>query len=714
MRDEPDPFGTRVLPSWQDVVRWLTVFALTLVGAATLIGNRIHAAGNDAVFTQGLVDRAARFGGTYYQNGITPKGPLEDVAHDLAHRIGGYNGHWYVMSVLVALSAALIAAAAARTALGTGGNRHVALAVAAVVFVHFTLADSAYAGLLYSRNILVTLLAVAWLLTIDDRGWNAPPRVQLAVAIGTGALLGLGVQTILPSFVDASAIGIAALVLLAARVDDPRRRTHLRRVIVISAVAGFLSAPAWYLLRGSFREFWASWWTYASDQSSGIGLSFGQQLSRGWHNAYSYYQHRPLLFLMIAAFVLLTVTEWPRLDRRTRVMHLALLGWLAGGWFQLVTGERYSTHYFSVIAAPTAMIGAAIAGHAFAAVSTWPRLSRTTATWPLLAVLLSCYLSAGTAARLIDASSITSSFTSAKRGTELARANQPGPNRSVQEVLDLVSRDLDPLLLYSDNQFLYNDYRRIPATRFQQRYFLIGSIYLGRTSPAYILHDTWKWFRDDLRQANPAAFIQTDPVDSKPFARFVASHFHTAFVGSVGTVELRNDIARSVLRGAATQTWAAPSGPPSGAGWTLRGNTADFEQGTTATTDDRLILATRGCQRVSGTLVDQAGTAPGVVLHVADATGHAAEMKLVITGSHVSTQDSGGGELETIPTGGSDTGTVPFSLVIGRDAAALVMNDRIVGAVAVPQHVEISLEASQPQLSVDALRVGPPSIGSGC
>ena len=24
---------------------------------------------------------AARFGGTYYQNGITPKGPLEDVAH---------------------------------------------------------------------------------------------------------------------------------------------------------------------------------------------------------------------------------------------------------------------------------------------------------------------------------------------------------------------------------------------------------------------------------------------------------------------------------------------------------------------------------------------------------------------------------------------------------------------------------------------------------
>ena len=67
-------------------MRWLTAFALTVVGAVTLIGNRIHAAGNDAVFTQSLVNRAARFGGTYYQNGITPKGPLEDVAHDIALR----------------------------------------------------------------------------------------------------------------------------------------------------------------------------------------------------------------------------------------------------------------------------------------------------------------------------------------------------------------------------------------------------------------------------------------------------------------------------------------------------------------------------------------------------------------------------------------------------------------------------------------------------
>ena len=101
------------LPGLADLVRWATAFVLTVIGAATLLGNRIHATGNDAVFTQGLVDRALRFGGTYYQNGITPKGPLEDVAHDIARRLGGYDGHWYVISIMIAISGALIAAAAA-------------------------------------------------------------------------------------------------------------------------------------------------------------------------------------------------------------------------------------------------------------------------------------------------------------------------------------------------------------------------------------------------------------------------------------------------------------------------------------------------------------------------------------------------------------------------------------------------------------------------
>lgn len=704
------------LPRPADLTRWLTAFALAVVGVVTLIGNRIQAAGNDAVFTQSLVDRAARFGGSYYDNGISPKGPLEDVAHDIALRVGGYDGHFYVISIMVAFSACLLGLAAARTALTTGANRHVAFAAAAAVFVHFTLSDAAYSGLLYSRNLLVTLFAVAWLATLDDRPWTGSRRRQWAAAAATGALVGLGVQTILPSFVDATAIAIAALLLLTQRVGDRTRRSALRRTTVIAAIVAFVSAPVWYFVRGSFGSFWASWWTYASYQYRGIGLSFSQELARGWSHFYGYYRNRPALFVMIAAFICLTIAKWLKFDRKTRIVHLSLLGWLSGGWFQLVSGERYSTHYFSVIAAPSAMIGSALAGHVVAAIPARWRISRTTIAWPLIAVVLSFVLSSGSTDRLIAAASITSGFTSVHRAVQLERADQPGPDRSVQAVLDLVSRDRDPLLAYSDDQYIYPNYRRIPATRFQQRYFLIGSIYLGQTGPQYILHNTWKWFQEDLRQANPAAFLKTQPVDSIPFAQYVSTHFTTVFSGTAGTVELRDDLARSVLRGATPDVWTAPQPPISGSGWTFDGDSASYTQNATPMSQDRLPLATHACERIDGTLDDGTPSAPAVVFHVEDRTGRQPELKLAFDGSYVSVEDANDILLDTIAvaTGAFHHGTLPFALVIGKRAAALVVGDHIVGAVAVPDDVEITVEPGESHLTVENLRIGPPPAASGC
>jgi hypothetical protein len=485
--------------------------------------------------------------------------------------------------------------------------------------------------------------------------------------------------------------------------------------MAVSAFATFMTAPVWYLLRGSFPEFWASWWTYASYQSSGIGISTGQEIGRGWHNAYIYYQQRPLLFVMLLAFVVVTVVGWPNFDHKVRVTHAALLGWLAGGWFQLMTGQRYSTHYFAVIAAPTAMIAAALAGHAYAAVAHVPRVTRTAVTWPLLAILLSCYLSAGTSERLVSAASITSGFTSAKRGADLTRANQPGPNRSVQAVLDLVSRDQDPLLLYDDNQFLYDDYRRIPATRFQQRYFLIGSIYLGRTSPKYILHDTWKWFDEDLRQSNPAAFLETGDLDSKPFADYVKTHFEPAFDGEAGSVHLRNDVAQSVLRGPTDRVWTPPDTTDDGPGWTTAPGSADYAQSSAPSADDRLVIATQNCQRVEGRLPDQ-----HVVFHFEDWTAKQPELRIAVDGTTVTTEDANGGTLETTsipqpePPANGPSPTPTFALVVGAHAAALVINGQIVGAVDVPARTKITVEPTASPVALNRLRVGPPPIGSGC
>ena len=132
-----------------------------------------------------------------------------------------------------------------------------------------------------------------------ERGWDHRSR-RWPSRSATGVLLGLAVQTIIPAVIDAGSIGLAALVLVKQRVPDVHRRTTLRRATFLGALGGFLSAPLWYLVTGSFRSFWASWWTYASFQNSAIGLSIPQEVAKGWHVGYGYYQHRPLLFMLIA------------------------------------------------------------------------------------------------------------------------------------------------------------------------------------------------------------------------------------------------------------------------------------------------------------------------------------------------------------------------------------------------------------------------------
>ena len=238
---------------------------------------------------------------------------------------------------------------------------------------------------------------------------------------------------------------------------------------------------------------------------------------------------------------------------------------------------------------------------------------------------------------------------------------------------------------------------------------------MGRTSPTYILHDTWKWFDEDLRQSNPAAFLETGDLDSKPFADFVSSHFEPAFDGEVGTVQLRNDVAQSVLRGPTDRVWTPPDPFDNGPGWTVAPGSADYAESSAPPADDRLVVATQNCQRVEGRLDGQ-----HVVFHFEDWTAKQPEFKIAVDGSTVATEDANGGVLETtsIPqpeTEGRRRVPVPtFALVVGAHAAALVVNGQIVGAVEVPARTKITVEPTASPVSMTNLRVGAPPIGSGC
>src|SRR4051794_16641849 len=145
-----------------DVVWVVTIATFATVFAAAAIGNWRRSQNVDPMYAYDILLRTLRYGGTYYQNGIHNKGPLEIFVFQAASWITSHDGFWYGISFFIAVGAAIIGFAAARTAQAFRGSKEIAIAAAAVVFVHLTIGPSDYAGVLYARNMTTPLLATAW------------------------------------------------------------------------------------------------------------------------------------------------------------------------------------------------------------------------------------------------------------------------------------------------------------------------------------------------------------------------------------------------------------------------------------------------------------------------------------------------------------------------------------------------------------------------
>ncbi len=206
----------------EQVLRRATVPVLVIVGIVTTVpGNWLRVQNVDPQFSMVLVQRTIRFGGTFFDNALQDHGPIEPFLYDVAARLGGRNGAWLVVSAMVTLVSLVLAYAAARTARFTGATREIGIAVGAAVFVHFTISRSNYAGVLYIRNMTTVLLAIAWVLIIEDRAWASARRRRVA-AIAIGGLLGLALQGLLSTFA-AGVLGLVALGAVWSRVELEER-----------------------------------------------------------------------------------------------------------------------------------------------------------------------------------------------------------------------------------------------------------------------------------------------------------------------------------------------------------------------------------------------------------------------------------------------------------------------------------------------------------
>ncbi|MEO6570460.1 MAG: hypothetical protein ABIO83_02830 [Ilumatobacteraceae bacterium] len=494
----------------------------------------------DPQYMRVLVERTMRFGGSYYRNGIHNKGPLEPFVYEVAGRIGGPDGWWFALAVLTLVASCCVGAGAAIATRISGGGPVLGACAASTAVTHLMLSDADYAGVLYARNMIVALLCVAFTVVLSDAAWTTPRRRLVAVLV-VGVAIGLAVQTLVTACFTASPVLLWAM---WSRRDRRVGRVGAWLAMPVVAAAAFLSAPAYYRIFGPWRDFADGWWVYGRFMSSATGRSLGSQIDLGWTQLFEYYRDRPVLLITIQLWIVVTALRWRRLDRTQQGLRVVIGCWFLGAWTELAVSQRYSSHYFSVVAVPSILMIATLVGDIAPRVR--PALDRRPAAALLPVMVAAITLVAGGTSGFDVGVEAASVVTDTHQFAQRRSVGIDGRTEMVAATLDVVSRDGDPLLMWTSYPWPYLDLHRVSATRYIWKSFLLGEIYLAGTSEDYVLPGTWERFESDLEHTDPTAFLvqSVNPVaPDTPFADAVAARFTTVFHDDVATLALRNDLA---------------------------------------------------------------------------------------------------------------------------------------------------------------------------
>ena len=733
-----------VIHGWRRVCLVVTVFVVGAMVLAAFFHNQLRAQNWDPMQTRVYVERTLRYGGTFYENGLVNKGPLEPFVYRVAAAVTSWDGFWYAISAIILVVSAMLGWAASATTrrfaghIDAAGNRALGLAVGIGVFFHFALGQGDYAGVLYSRNMIVGLYATAWLIGLCARWW-LPGRARWA-ATAVGMLLGLGIQTLFVSTIAAIGVGLVALSSIED-LDDEREYRASRRALFITPILVFCAAPIYYVVRGRGSEFWSSYWTYNVYQNVATGRSFANQIVYGRDVMLRYYRAWPISLLIVFAFVGLMFALWRSMSRRERAIHVAITVWFIGAWAELVAGQRYSSHYYSILALPTVIMAATVVGHLYQLIVSVRGAFRTAVAWPLLAALLA--IAAGGGGHLTLGLEAASNYSSVHQLANERDALEPGRQRTVRAVLDLVSRPGDPLLAWTEFPWTYLHYHRVSATRFIWKSFMLGQIYLGRSSPAYVLPKTWQWFADDMAEANPAVFLEETALpltEGTPFATYVHSGFDEVFAGADNNIYLRKDQAHALLDEGRGTTFTPTLALSTVSAWTVHATSASLPAETLPDLSDVLRLSDSLCTRISGTYRLAPGQNGSFLSFRFDRSdGSAPNMRLNIVDTQIFSGDDGaifdstyldepvaavlqpsadtGVTNDTDPVAlppVTDTATHRFSVVVGADSAAIVVDGAVRAAVRLTTQNRLSLEVRNGGVELGDLHRGTPPRDGGC
>jgi hypothetical protein len=732
---------------------WATVAAGTLLLISAIFQNEVNSQDWDPQYMRDIVERTLVHGGSYYENGIHNKGPIEPLVYHAATLISSYYSFWLAMSLFISFAAIVVAYGVNAAMREVYPGRSARLVAVIAVFVHFTLTGADYSGKMYSRNIAIAMQSVALILILGDVRLTIPPSTgtpkfrSLARWIGAGALLGSSVQTVSTSALSCAVLSIAALRIILIHKNAHKEAVGLvcrESVAFVGAGAiAFLSAPIYYLARGLGSVFWKSWWTYGQYMTSATGKSLRRQIAVGWREQWRYYEQRPMAAVSLLLFAGLTVGLWSRMTPIQRIVHALVPAWFFAASLEIVLTQRNSTHYYAVSAIPIAIGISLSAGWLLKLIKesgglAQPWLLRVRSFAPAAATVL--ILMASGSQSFFGGIRTAAAFAGTGNLNESRRTNQDGPTRSVQAVLDLVSADNDYLWAWTNEPWPYLTHHRVSATRFIWKSFLFGEIYLGRTSSDYVLPGTWKWFLDDLKEAKPAAYLEMRKLpmpEGTIAAKALSEGFTEAFsvadrlcsaeeiaaiTGGQPTatpcspdgrperrVALRNDLYRLLTNPPAAKTPFQPPFLDSTSGWKIASGNADFTRNPSSQPDDVLPLFNEGCHRLDGVLERRGGDLGRFVLRFEsyDAKGVLRRTRLGFEGPDAIAGDDGAAFLRLDSGANAHPKGTPFSIAVGNRSAALIIDGKIRAAVAMPPKARIVLQPGADRVTLSSLTTSP-------
>ena len=334
---------------------------------------------------------------------------------------------------------------------------------------------------------------------------SVPPAASLSARVDRGPARAVRA--------DAPDIGVRRDVVAAWRSPASAASTVAEWRRAAAVLAGrrspltLLAPLVWYALRGRFAEFWGGWWIYGElperrprpqpVRPVRAGLGPGVRLLPDLAAVGGRHRRRRRR----------SPSRGGRSCRRPNGRSaLGVAAWLLAAWVELALAQRYSSHYFSILALPTWL--AAATAVADLARPRSPRTIRAAlrAALPLVVVVaVHVHEHRGRVPRRH------------RRRRRLHRRRRPRrrpPSRRVRDREDRAGDDRprqpagDPLLAWTERPWTYLQWDRIAATRYVWGSFLLGQIYLGAAGPQFVPPHTAEWFADDLAQTDPQVFVE--------------------------------------------------------------------------------------------------------------------------------------------------------------------------------------------------------------